>query len=112
MAATADKTKETGVVLNQFKKNLDHILIDNKKVGPEITVGHTVLRFKPKASVKALAALVGGTNRVESMAEYIRQTLSSGQEEDFESLLEYIDLDGLAEILNALGEGYTSFPEK
>lgn len=112
MAATSDKTKETEATLGQFRKNLDHILLDNKKEGPVITIGDTVLRFKAKASVVALAALVGTENRVQAMTDYIRKTLLPGQEEDFDSLLDYIDLDGLAEILNALGEGYTSFPEK
>lgn len=110
--ATGDKTKEQEVVLTQFKRNLDHILLDHSKVGPEITVGDTVLRFKAKASVKALAALVGNDNRVEAMTDYIRQTLAPGQEEALDALLDNISLDGLAEILNALGEGYTSFQEK
>jgi hypothetical protein len=108
----ADKTKENEVALEQFRKNLDHILIDGKKVGPEITIGDTVLKFKAKAPVKALAALIGADNRVQGMETYIRKTLVPGQEEAFDALLEDIDIEGLAEILNALGEGYTSFPEK
>lgn len=108
----AEKTKENEVALEQFRKNLDHILIDGKKVGPEITIGGTVLKFKAKAPVKALAALISADNRVHGMETYIRKTLVSGQDEAFDALLEEIDIEGLAEILNALGEGYTSFPEK
>lgn len=111
MAAT-DKTKESETTLTQFKRNLDHILIDHDKAGPEVTVGDTVLKFKIKPPVTALSALIGNENRVEGMVSYISKTLVKGQEEAFTALLEDIDIDGLAEILNALGEGYTSFPEK
>lgn len=111
MAEAKDKTQENAAVLEQFKRNLDHILIDPETKGPEITVGSTVLTFKPKAPVRALARLVGETNRVEGMTEYINKTLVPGQEAAFDALLDEIDIDGLAEILNALGEGYTSFPK-
>lgn len=99
-------------MLEQFRRNLDHILIDNDKIGPEVTVGNTVLRFKAKPPVKALSALIGATNRVEGMITYIGKTLVPGQEEALDTLLDDIDIEGLAEILNALSEGYTSFPEK
>lgn len=112
MAEPKDKTNENAAVLEQFKRNLGHILIDSTKVGPEITVGDTVLTFKAKAPVNALAKLIGATNRVDGMIDYLNRTLVPGQEEDFESLLDHIDIEGLSEILNALGEGYTSFPEK
>lgn len=106
-----DREKEGEVVLAQFKRNLSHILGTGVK-GPEITVGDTVLTFKAKAPVTALADLIGNENRVNGMKAYIRQTLVPGQEEAFESLLELIDIEGLSEILNVLSEGYSSFPEK
>ena len=106
-----DKTAESEVILAQFKRNLNHILIGTV-AGPEITIGDTVLTFKAKAPVTALAKLVGTDNRVEGMIEYIKLTLVPGQEEVFGALLDQIDIEGLAEILNVLGEGYTSFPEK
>lgn len=113
MAEKGNKEKENEVVFEQFKRNLDHILIGDKdKLGPEITVGDVVLQFKAKAPVSALGALIANENRVEGMAEYIRRTLLPGQEDTFNSLLDEIDVEGLSEILNALGEGYTSFPEK
>lgn len=110
MATATDKTKESDVVLEQFKRNLDHIQIDHKAIGPEITVGKTVLKFKAKPPVSALGALIGSENRVQGMEDYIRKTLVAGQEEAFEALLDEIDIEGLGEILNVLGEGYTSFP--
>lgn len=113
MATTdATKEKESAVALEQFKRNLDHIKIDKTEVGPEITIGDTVLRFKPKAPVSALSSLIGSENRVEGMSTYILKTLEPGQEDAFVALLDEIDIEGLGEILNALGEGYTSFPEK
>ena len=46
------------------------------------------------------------------MQDYIRKTLVKGQEEAFEALLEDIDAEGLAAIINAVGEGYTNFQDK
>lgn len=109
--ADKDTTEET-VVLEQFKRNLDHIQIDTKKLGPEITVGPYVLRFKARPPVTALGTLVANENRVDGMTGYISKCLLDGQQEQFEELLEQIDIEGLGEILNILGEGYTSFPEK
>lgn len=111
MAEKANKEKENEIVLEQFKRNLDHILTDSTQ-GPEITIGDTVLKFKAKAPVSALGALIAHENRVEGMSEYIRKTLLPGQEDEFNALLDIIDVEGLSEILNALGEGYTSFPAK
>lgn len=109
--ATTPKDKEHEATHEQFKRNLDHILIDSDVAGPEITLGATVLRFRSKAPVKALAKLIGGENRIDGMEGYIKDCLVKGQEEAFETLLDDIDIDGLAAIINALGEGYTSFPE-
>lgn len=112
MAEPKDKTKENEVTLEQFRRNLDHIRIDTSAAGPEVAIGDTVLRFKVKASVRALADLVGNENRVAGMESYLRKTLLPGQEAAFDALLEEIDVVGLSEILNALSEAYTSFPEK
>lgn len=109
---TTSKEKEHEATHEQFKRNLDHILIDSSVAGPEITVGGTVLRFRAKAPVRALAKLIGGENRIEGMEGYIRETLVKGQDEAFETLMNDIDIDGLAAIIEALGEGYTSFPEQ
>jgi hypothetical protein len=106
-----DKTQENETVLAQFKRNLDHIAI-GAVAGPEITVGDVVLTFKAKAPVSALAKLVGTDNRIEGMIEYIKLTLVPGQDEALEALLGNVDIEGLAEILNVLGEGYTSFPDQ
>lgn len=106
-----DKTQENDTILAQFKRNLDHIAI-GAEAGPEISVGDIVLTFRKKAPVSALAKLVGTDNRIEGMIDYIKRTLVPGQEEAFEQLLDNIDMEGLAEILNVLGEGYTSFPDK
>lgn len=106
-----DKEQEGEVVLEQFKRNLSHILGTGNK-GPEITIGDTVLQFKAKAPVTALASLINEGNRVDGMKEYIIQTLVPGQEEAFTALLDLIDIEGLSEILNVLSEGYSSFPEK
>lgn len=108
----ARKKAEADVTLAQFKRNLDHILINTDEVGPEITIGLDVFTFKPKAPVSALAALIGEENRVDGMRKYLLGSLLPGQDEKFEELLNKIDIDGLGEILNVLGEGYTSFPEK
>lgn len=111
MATTPKKTQDEAV-LEQFKRNLDHIQIDHNQAGPEITVGKTVLTFKAKPPVSALGALIGNENRVEGMIQYISKTLVPGQLDAFGDLLDEIDIEGLSEILTALGEGYTSFPEQ
>lgn len=107
-----ENPQEQEAVFEQFKRNLSHIQIDQEKVGPEITVGNTVLQFKAKPPVSALGALIGNENRVQGMVEYIQRTLVPGQNAEFAALLDEIDIEGLSEILTALGEGYTSFPEK
>lgn len=114
------KAKETEAVLGQFKRNLTHILISEQKEkgkpkkGPELTFGKIKLNFKVKPPVAALAHLIGDDNRVDGMRNYILGALVEGQAQEdlFTTLLNDIDIDGLGEILNALGEGYTSFPEK
>ena len=103
------KDKETDAVEGQFKRNLDHILIGNGD-GPEITVGKIKLKFRRKAPVRALAVLVNSDNQVNGMIQYIQMSLKKGQEAAFEQLIDDIDISGLSEILEALGEGYTSFP--
>lgn len=112
MAETKAKEKEGEVVLEQFRRNLDHILIKTDVLGPELTIGSTKLQFKASAPVSALASLIGDENRVEGMRKYLLGALVAGQEEAFTLLLDSIDIDGLGEILNVLGEAYTSFPAK
>ncbi len=104
--------KENAVATEQFKRNLDHILIKTDVVGPEITIGETVLQFRTKASVRALAALVGNDNKITGMQEYIRKALLPGQDAAFEDILDNVDIQGLSEILNTLSEAYTSFPDQ
>lgn len=107
--ATA-KEAESSKIHEQFKRNLDHILIDAKEVGPELTVGKVVLTFRAKVPVKALARLISSDDRIGGMEEYIRKSLLAGQDEKLDQIMDDIDIDGLAEIVNALGEAYTSFP--
>lgn len=109
--ADTEKSKESEVVLEQFKRNLSSILI-GKEAGPEITIGEHVFKFRAKPPVTALGILVGEENRVEGMTGYITRCLVPGQDDEFRALLEDIDIEGLSEILNVLGEAYTSFPEK
>jgi len=106
------KEREDEVVLTQFKRNLDHIQIDPEATGPELTVGDLVFKFKEKVPVRALSKLVGSDNRVLGMSEYIQKALKPGQDEEFELLLDRTDIEGLAEVLNALGEAYTAFQGK
>jgi hypothetical protein len=110
--ATPDKDKLNETVQGQFVKNLDHILIDPKAKGPQIPIGKTTLKFKNKPPVTALGTLVGEANQIDGMTGYIRKCLIKGQEDAFNEILENIDLPGLGEIMEALSEGYTSFPEK
>jgi hypothetical protein len=112
MAETKDKTQENEVTLAQFKRNLSHVLISKDEVGPELTLGDTVLTFKAKSPVDSLVDLVGMENRVAGMTSYIRKALKPGQDEAFSDILGNIDMEGLVEIVNALSEAYTSFPDK
>jgi len=113
MSDTSDtQTVEEAVMVAQFKRNLDSILIDPVTAGPELTFGDIVLTFKTKAPVKALAALISTDNQVDGMLTYIRLCLVKGQEAALESLIEETDIAGLGAILEALGEAYTSFPSK
>lgn len=109
MAEETDPEQE--VVQAQFRRTIEHIVIGTD-AGPEITVGDIVLRFKKSAPVSALAALLANENRVAGMETYIRKTLLPGQDEELNKLLDNIDIAGLAQVLDALGEGFTSFPDQ
>ena len=106
MADEATTTNE------QFKRNLDHILIDNSKAGPEITIGGSTLKFKSKVPVRALAKLINNEDRVQGMIDYISGSLTDGQDDALNAIVDQTDIEGLAEIVNQLGEAYTSFPAK
>jgi hypothetical protein len=104
------------VTAAQFARDLSHILIQHTPKGavpkgPKITLGGYELQFMEKAPVAALAELIGNENRVEGMKNYIRLTLEDGAD-DLDELFKVIDMDGLGEIINVLGEAYTSFPAK
>lgn len=107
----ADNDQENEVVQAQYKRTLENILIGNE-AGPEITVGDTVLRFKKSSPVSALAALLATENRVAGMEAYLRKTLLPGQDEALNTVLDNVDIEGLSKILDALGEGLTSFPDQ
>ena len=113
LSAPAGEDPKTTVQLAQFKRDLSHILIksDSAHMGPEITIGPYTLQFKEKVPVAALAELVGNDDRVAGMRQYIKLSLV-GDPTPFDEVLTQIDLEGLGEILEALGEGYTSFPAK
>lgn len=111
MAAT-EKNAEAKVVHEQFKRNLDHILIDNSAVGPEFTIGGWTLKFRSKVPVRALAKLINTEDRIEGMTAYIRGALVDGQDDALNAIVELTDIEGLSEIVNVLGEAYTSFPAK
>lgn len=106
MADEATTTQE------QFRKNLSHILIDNSVVGPELTIGDSVLRFKSKVPVRALARLISNEDRVQGMIDYISGALVAGQDDALNAVIDNTDIDGLAAIVSDLGEAYTSFPDK
>lgn len=102
-------------VNSQFVRDLSHILIPETEEGeqpkgPRITIGTFNLQFKERAPVNALGHLIEGG--LEGMRKYIGLSLEDSSKPDFESVQSRIDIDGLGEILNALGEGYTSFPAK
>ena len=106
--------KKSAVILGQFKRDLSHILIHatadgEQPKGPLITVGSYSLQFKEKAPLAALVKLIDADNQVNAMRNYVLLCLE-GDPAQFEALLGEIDVDGLGEIMNALGEGYTSFP--
>lgn len=108
-------TAKTEAVNGQFVRDLSHILIPETEEGdapkgPLITIGDFKLQFKERAPVNALGHLIEGG--LEGMRKYIGLSLEEGAKPDFEAVQNRIDIDGLGEILNALGEGYTSFPAK
>lgn len=111
-AGPAD-TALTEATTKQFRRDLSHILIDLEG-GPEIVLGEDVLRFKSAITLDALAELLSETNnRLDAMRNYVNLALAS--EEDRQAFAKYsgrLDMDGLGEIINVLGEAYTSFPEK
>lgn len=99
----------------QFVRDLSHILIPETEegetpVGPLIVLGPYNLQFKERAPVNALGHLIEGG--LEGMRKYILGSLEDSAKPDFEKVQDRIDIDGLGEILNALGEGYTNFQEK
>lgn len=113
LAATTTDTVKVEATTTQFKRDLSHILIheaegEEAQAGPLITIGKYNLQFKEKAPVNALGHLIEGG--LEGMRKYILMSLVDSAKPDFEEVQNHIDIDGLGEILNALGEGYTSFP--
>ena len=101
--------------MGQFHRDLSYLLMDEategeEPLGPVITLGSYVLQFKQKAPVNALGHLIeGGLN---GMRQYVLLCLEDFSKADFQNVQNRIDVDGLGVILNALGEGYTSFPAK
>lgn len=113
-ASTTKKVAQADHQTDQFRRDLSHILIqaaanDDSPAGPVIQVGIYELRFKAKAPVSALIALIRGEDRIEAMTTYLRQCLESDTGA-IEELLSLTDIEGLSEIIGALGEAYTGFP--
>lgn len=112
-APTEDGDKKLEAQNAQFVRDLSHILIPETEEGtdargPLIVIGPYKLQFKVEAPVNALAHLIEGG--LDGMRQYVQLTLESASKADFETVEGKIGVNGLGEILNALGEGYTSFP--
>ena len=102
--------------LIEVKRNLSHIVISAEAEGPELTIGDTVLKFKAKVPVGTFARytraqLDENSDTVTAIIQYIESLLVSPKE-DFYSILDNIEIDGLGEILSALNEIYTGFQPK
>lgn len=113
---TEQEDAKAEAVLGQFKRDLSHLIIhatekDQKPKGPLIVVGPYNLQFKEKAPLSALIKLINSDNQISAMREYVELCLE-GDPLPFIELLDNIDIEGLGEIVGALGEGYTSFPAK
>lgn len=115
-ASSETANPKSEVKLVQFRKDLTHVLMHQtgegeKAAGPLIVLGTYELQFKERAPLSALAELINGG--LEGMRNYVLLSLENEDSRtDFASIQNLIDIDGLGEIINALGEGYSSFPEK
>lgn len=100
----------------ELKRNLSHILASATDEGPELTIGDTILKFKPRVTFGAYTRLQAGLNDEESdkfqvMVKYVKQLLASDPDE-FEALLDEIDVSGVGEIVGAISEIYAGFQQK
>lgn len=104
-------TSRADIAENALKVNLTHLLISaSPDKGPELTLGATVLHFKPKAPVTAMAVLIGEDNRVLGLQGYISLCMIEEDRDDFFRLQDDLDLPGLNEIINKLSEAYSALP--
>jgi hypothetical protein len=96
---------------NLLSKNFDHILISSiKEAGPELTLGGTTFKFKPKVPVTAIVRLIKNSNNFDGMRDYITGALvDSGQAQAFDDLLPDIGADGLSEMTEWLTKTSSGF---
>ncbi len=98
-------------VEDKLKKTFDHILISAAEdAGPVVTLGGFDFKFKPKIPVVAIIEMQANDNNFRGMVEFVKKALiDPRQEADFESLLDNLDGDGLAEVVEWVIETTTGF---
>lgn len=119
LSALDENSAQTTSALDNLKRNMAHMLISSlDTTGPELDFGadeegnERVLYFKPKVPATAMVELIGNTNRLDGLKEYIRLALKPESRELFKELLDDIPLEGLNTIVEIISEASTSFPTK
>lgn len=100
----------------ELDRNLDHLLISAKGEGPNFTVGDYVLKFQPGMSAAVYGQYikdigVENANVYEVMIGFLKQLLVS-ESDDLDDVLKIIEIEGVAEIVNAVTEVYAGFRKK
>ncbi len=100
----------------ELERNLDHLLISAKGKGPQLTIGEKVLRFQPAMSAAIYGQYVKdigaeGANAYDVMIGFLGKLLTPDSD-SLDSVLELIEIEGVAEIVNTVTEIYAGFQKK
>lgn len=101
--------------MRDASRNLSHILISRKDEDllPAFTIGETTFMVYPKVPATAIVKLTTANSNVLGMQEYVLTCLAKPeQREEFERLLDHIDVGGLGEIIEEIVSLTTPFDEK
>lgn len=100
--------------MRDASRNLSHILISRKDddLVPAFTIGETTYLIYPKVPATAIVKLSTSASNVLGMQEYVLTCLAKPeQREEFERLLDHIDVAGLGEIIEEIVSITTPFDE-
>jgi|GEM_PF-3673673 len=96
-------------------RNLSHILISRRDedLVPAFTIGETTYLVYPKVPATAIVRLTTGGSNVAGMQDYVMSCLAKPEQRDeFITLMDNIDVEGLGEIIEEIVSITTPFDGK